>query len=163
MHIFTMHTLKRIYFIFRICKVYLQWILYYKNKIIFSCQEKGLRTSYRIRKYLETVCFMLCQFNYAFSSHPLVQISCYFRFSVFRYICRKYSEADLERNRTIISSWRWTSFRCACWTKWKLTLGGRMPPLNNIRPFASFVRNLKEIFPDFLAFHGGRICNKSQW
>lgn len=33
--------------------------------------------------------------------------------------------------------------------------------MNKIRPLASFVRNLKEMFPDFLAFQGGRICNKS--
>lgn len=46
-------------------------------------------------------------------------------------------------------------------SKKKLTLGGRIPPLKSIRPLASFVRNLNEIFPDFLAFHGGRICNKS--
>lgn len=42
----------------------------------------------------------------------------------------------------------------------KLTLGGRIPPLKSIKPLASFVRNLKEIFPDFLAFQGGRICKE---
>lgn len=45
--------------------------------------------------------------------------------------------------------------------KEKLTLGGRIPPLKSIKPLASFVRNLKEIFPDFLAFQGGRICKES--
>lgn len=37
------------------------------------------------------------------------------------------------------------------------TLGGRIPPLKRIMPLPSFVRNLKEMFPDFFAIQAGRI------
>lgn len=43
------------------------------------------------------------------------------------------------------------------------TLGGRIPPLKSIKPFASFVRNLNEIFPDFFAFHGGNIYKQQEF